>query len=42
MGDNIGAIKLYKKLEFVEEGKTIKDVKSNDEYQNLLLMALFV
>ena len=42
MEDNIGAIKLYKTMGFVEEGRKTKGVKIENSYQDLILMALFV
>ncbi|KZE64426.1 alanine acetyltransferase [Fictibacillus phosphorivorans] len=42
MEDNIGAIQLYKKQGFFEEGRKAKGVKLEDGYQDLILMALFV
>jgi ribosomal protein S18 acetylase RimI-like enzyme len=42
MEGNIGAIKLYKTMGFVEEGRKIKGVKLEDSYQDLILMAIFV
>ncbi|MBH0229102.1 GNAT family N-acetyltransferase [Halobacillus yeomjeoni] len=42
MEGNIGAIKLYKRKGFLEEGRKIKGVKNKNEYQDLLIMALFV
>lgn len=42
MEDNIGAIKLYKTIGFVEEGRKTKGVKIGNSYQDLILMALFV
>lgn len=42
MEDNHGAIKLYKSLNFVEEGRKARGVKMEDRYQDLILMALFV
>ncbi len=42
MEDNVGALKLYKTMGFVEEGRKIKGVKIENSYQDLILMALFV
>jgi RimJ/RimL family protein N-acetyltransferase len=42
MEDNLGAIKLYKKLGFFEEGRKAKGVKLESGYQDLIIMALFV
>ncbi len=42
MEDNHGAIKLYKSLNFVEEGRKAKAVKMKGQYQDLIMMALFV
>lgn len=42
MEDNRGAIKLYRNLNFYEEGRKVKGVKMEEGYQDLILMALFV
>jgi RimJ/RimL family protein N-acetyltransferase len=42
MRDNMGAIKLYKNMGFIEEGRKRKGVKLENGYQDLIIMALFV
>ncbi|WP_413229878.1 GNAT family N-acetyltransferase [Halobacillus litoralis] len=42
MEDNIGAVQLYRSMNFFEEGRKVKGVKMEDKYQDLILMALFV
>lgn len=40
--DNIPAIGLYKKFGFIEEGRKIKAIKSNEEYKDIILMSKFL
>ncbi len=42
MEGNQGAITLYEKFGFLEEGRKVKGVKLNNGYQDLILMYLFV
>lgn len=40
--NNTRAISLYKKFGFIEEGRKIKAIKSNEGYENIILMCKFL
>jgi len=40
-GNNTSAIMLYKKFGFVEEGRKRKNIKTNEGYQDMILMGRF-
>ncbi|WP_371932707.1 GNAT family N-acetyltransferase [Bacillus carboniphilus] len=42
MERNVGAIRLYKKFGFLEEGREVRGIKEKEGYQDLILMAIFV